>query len=205
MEQLDNKGPQQRENPAERLVAVLPRWLVITITVILTILLIAFLIAGSFWPRVFQHYTAKFFVCTMLAFCFSIFMFVLYPQKIRIHNIPLINLPVEVVGPPALFFCTLPMLWHLYPDPSGRFYRLPIQSPRLHVQTIELKVLEGHACTCQTVTDPNSNDSEILTGIYVEFKGTENKCRVEIGDPYKTFTAVFERDAKKDFIELRSL
>jgi hypothetical protein len=191
------------DDPARPLTAIMPRWLIVVITVAAILLLIGFLIAGSFWPLLFQHNAAKFFVCTMLAFCFSIVMFVIYPQNIRIKKIPGIDLAVEVVGPPALFLATLPLLWHYYPGPVGRVYRFQNLTTRLRVPTAELTVVNGQ-CRGQIVTDPNASDHGALTSIYVEFNSTENKCEVEIGDPYKKFTAVLERNAKSDFVELKS-
>jgi len=198
-----NTPSMAHDDPAKPLIAILPRWLVLVFTVAAVILLIGFLIAGSFWPRFFQHYTAKFFVCTMLAFCFSIVMFVIYPQDIRIKKIPIIDLAVELVGPPALFFVTLPVLWHFYPGPAGRLYRLQNLTTPLRVGTTQLKVVSGQ-CSGQVMTNPNSTDDRSLTGIYIEFSGTENRCEVQIGDPYKKSTAVLERNAPSDLAELKS-
>jgi len=191
------------DDPARPLIAIMPRWLILVITVAAILLLIGFLIAGSFWPHLFQHYAAKFFVCTMLAFCFSIVMFVIYPQNIRLKKIPGINLAVEVVGPPALFFATLPLLWHYYPGPAGRVYRFQNLTAPLRAPTAELTVVNGQ-CSAQVVTDPNSTDKNALTGIYVEFKDPENKCEVQIGNAFIKFSAVLERNAKSDFAELKS-
>jgi len=205
-QQGDSKSktrPVAQADPAAPLLTIIPRWLIIVITVCALLLLVSFLVAGSFWPQLFQHNTAKFFVCTMLAFCFSIAMFVIYPQEIRIKKIPGINLAVEVVGPPALFLVALPLLWHFYPGPAGRYYRLQTQPAKFRIQTTEVKVLDSQ-CTCQTVSDPNASDPNSVTGIYVEFKGAENECKVQIGDPFRTFIAVLKRDAKSDFAELKS-
>ena len=198
-----NTPSMAHDDPAKPLIAILPRWLVQVFTVAAMILLIGFLISGSFWPRLFQHYTAKFFVCTMLAFCFSIIMFVIYPQDIRIKKIPGIELAVEIVGPPALFFVTLPVLWHFYPGPVGRVYRLQTLTSPLRIPTDTLKVVSGQ-CSGEVLTDPNASDVHVITGIYIEFSSTD-KCEVQIGDPYKKkFTAVLERNAQSDLAELKS-
>jgi len=94
--------------------AYAPRWLVIALTIVAIVTLIIILIFGAYWSQRFQNAVSKFFVCVLLAFCFAIIMFVIYPQNVRVKNIPLINLPVELVGPPALFVITLPLLLYIY-------------------------------------------------------------------------------------------
>src|SRR5882724_1191656 len=104
--------------------AYAPRWLIIAITVLSIILLVACLITGLFWPRWFQHPTARVLLCFLLAFCLAIVMFGVYPQVARIKNVPLINLPVEFVGPLSIFVVALTLLLFIYPNakPRAGFY-----------------------------------------------------------------------------------
>lgn len=177
------------------------RRFVAIITIISITIFISLLFTGSYWPQRFQNPAAKFFVCVLLAFCFSIVMFVVYPQNARIKNIPLINLPVELIGPPALFVTALTLLWYLYPSPPGRFFFVQTQGAPtpFQLETFEIKPLSG-GCIYYPTRD--HNDKYMLGGIYVEFKGDEANCHATIGNSFVTHPVLFSLGAKTNTVEV---
>lgn len=178
------------------------RRLVAATTISSIIIFMLLLITGSYWPQRFQNTTAKFFVCVLLAFCFSIIMFVVYPQNARIKNIPLINLPVELVGPPALFVISLMLLWYLYPGAPNRFFLIQMQGKPapFQLETFEIKSMSG-GCIYHPTQD--QNDKYMLGGIYVEFNGGKAECTATVGNSILTLPAIFSLATKNNIVELK--
>jgi hypothetical protein len=207
-EPAQNDESEQRNPDFENsvfLTAHAPRWLIITITVVATISFLASMIVGVFWPRWFQYATAKFFVCVSLAFCFAIVMFAIYPQAARMKNIPWLNLPVELVGPPSLFIIALLLLRAVYPDPKieERFYMLregkeslPL---KLQLASLKIEAITGK-CAYYPASHPNSDTPE-LSGMYVEFNGNSDRCKASIGNAYVTYTFTFDREAETNVVK----
>lgn len=156
---------------------------------------------GSYWPQRFQNAMAKFFVSVLLAFCFSIIMFVVYPQNARVKNIPFINMPVELVGPPALFVIVLALLWYLYPGPPNRFFaiRMKEKPAPFQLETFELKPVSG-GCIYHPTQD--QNDKYMLGGIFVEFTGDEAECKATIGNSLVTASATFSLTTRSNIVEI---
>ncbi len=178
------------------------RRFVAAITISSIIIFMLLLLTGSYWPQRFQNTAAKFFVCVLLAFCFSIIMFIVYPQNARIKNIPLINLPVELVGPPALFVISLILLSYLYPGPPNRFFIIRMQGKPapFQLETFEIKSMSG-GCTYHPTQD--QNDKYMLGGIYVEFNGGKAECNATIGNSILTLPAIFSLATKDNIVELK--
>lgn len=180
--------------------ATASRRLVAGVTIASIIIFLTVLLAGSYWPQRFQSSLAKFFVCVLLSFCFSIVMFVIYPQDVRIKNIPLINLPVELVGPPALFFVALALLWFLYPGPPNHFYRFQKDGKPAEFQlaTFEIKPATG---SCLYYPARAQTDPELLGGVLVEFR-EDSKCTAQIGNSFETHSVSFHVLDRTNVIEI---
>jgi len=185
--------------------AYLPRWLIIAITVLSIILLVACLITGLFWPRWFQHPNARVLLCFLLAFCLAIVMFGVYPQVARIKNVPLIDLPVELVGPLSIFVVALTLLVFIYPNAKPRvgFYVLYERGTQtapvyLQIESLEIKPIHGR-CTYYPVTDLNSKDRLRLSGIYVEFNDDDD-CKATIGNAYVHYAVAFNADVATNVV-----
>jgi hypothetical protein len=186
-----NTADQPNDGPPVRSVLsqTASRRLVATATIVSIIILLSILLVGLVWPQHFQSAIAKFFVCFGLSFCFSIIMFVIYPQNARIKNIPFINLPVELVGPPALFVVSIALLWFLYPGPLGRFYLVQKQGKpaEFQLETFEIKPITGN---CAYYPARRQTDQYLVGGIYVEFRD-DSKCTAQIGNSFETYQVSF--------------
>lgn len=175
--------------------------LVAIITIASITIFLILLVTGSYWPNRFQNPAAKFFVCVLLAFCFSIVMFVVYPQNARIKNIPIINVPVELVGPPSLFVISLLLLWYLYPGPPYRFFFIHMQDrpAPFQLETFEIRPVSG-GCTYHATRD--ETDRYMLGGVYVEFNGGESECTASVGNSFVTSTVTFGLGARTNIVEV---
>lgn len=197
-----SKVPQRRRIPSV-LSQSASRRFVAAITIISITVFILLLLTGAYWPQRFQNSAAKFFVCVLLSFCFSIVMFVVYPQEARIKNIPLINLPVELVGPPSLFVITLMLLWYYYPGPPNRFFlvRLDGRPAPFQLETFEIKPVSGE-CIYHPTQAPD--DKYMLGGVYVEFTGASSECQATIGNSIVSGQVDFGLSNRSNVVEVRS-
>lgn len=198
----DNEPPAKEPPVRAVLSKTASRRLVASVTIASLIIFLSVLLFGSYWPQRFESPIAKFFVCVLLSFCFSIVMFVIYPQNARIKNIPLINLPVELVGPPALFVIALLLLWYLYPGSPGRFYFLQKQGKPVEFQmeTFVVKHLTGR---CVYYPARQETNRDLFGGIYVEFL-EDSKCTAEIGNSYELYPVSFGVLDRTNVIEILS-
>src|SRR5439155_2769688 len=83
-----------------------------------------------FSPDTTENPAARFTLCLAIALNLSIFLFVLYPQAIKITKMPIINLTVQIVGPAALHIVLLLLVWKLMPEPptkAERFF-IPVEN-----------------------------------------------------------------------------
>src|SRR5712691_4321765 len=116
--------------PAARpLTSVMPKAFVIAFASI-AFVLANLLLLGVFSPETTENPAARFTLCLAIALNLSIFLFVLYPQAIKITKVPIINLTVQIVGPAALHIVLLLLVWKLMPEPptkAERFF-IPVEN-----------------------------------------------------------------------------
>lgn len=198
-----SRHPPRRRRVAPILSQSASRRFVAVITIVSITVFVLLLLTGAYWPQRFQNTAAKFFVCVLLAFCFSIVMFVVYPQDARIKNIPLINLPVELVGPPSLFVISLLLLSYFYPGPPNRFFhvRMGGEPAPFQLLTFEIKTVSGE---CRYHPTQAEDDKYMLGGVYVEFAGGSTECRATIGNDLVSSQVVFSLSDKSNVVEVES-
>jgi hypothetical protein len=112
----------------------------------------------------------------------------------------LINLPVELVGPPALFVVALLLLWYLYPGPPSRFYLVQKQGKpaEFQLETFEIKPLTGR---CVYYPARQETNRDLFGGIYVEFL-EDSKCTAEIGNSFEVYPVSFGVLDRTNVIEI---
>jgi len=128
-------------------------------------------------------------------------MFVIYPQNARINKIPLINISVQLVGPPALFVVSLTLLWFLYPGPPNRFYLVQKHGKpaEFQLETFEVKPIQG---SCAYYPARSQSDRFLLGGLYVEFR-EDSKCTAQIGNSFETYQVSFGVTDRTNILEVK--
>lgn len=86
--------------------------------------LIIFILVKPFYMEIGN---VKFGISVLLALLFSIFFFILWPQKATLEQVPLINLPIKLVGPIVLW--VIPVL----PGCSLRLFKVFKRSGTLNL------------------------------------------------------------------------
>lgn len=170
---------------ADRMQAIMPRWLLIVLALMAFVVLTLGLISVFVQPDrllKFESPMGRFALAVMIAFYFSIFMSIIYVQKVRIP-VPWLDKTVVLGGPPALVLMVVWLLLEIMPNvqPSGRFYRAehPSVGPPLEVHLAQLHT-----------SDPKVHpylvkdfSSERLTGIYVDFGGQTGQHTITLRVP----------------------
>jgi hypothetical protein len=113
----------QANNPAQPLIAVMPRWLVVAIAVAGLLAATGALVWALRSPTDFAGTFPRFLLCFALALYGGVFLFVIYPWNYRLTRIPGIDLSMELAGPAALIIILFLFLNRYMPAPeSGRFH-----------------------------------------------------------------------------------
>lgn len=128
----DDPAPEGGATPdadaPSNLLAMMPRWLVVLLAVASFLIATVALFCGMLFPgtvALLETGTGRFVFCLMLSLYLSVFFFVMYPQYLRMAKIPGIDLPIEVVGLPALWIVTFLLLDSWMPLPAvGRLFEI---------------------------------------------------------------------------------
>lgn len=186
--------PNANNDPGRPLLSILPRWMLIALTVAAFALTAGGLLLGIFRAELFEHPIARFCLCATIAAYFSVFLFVLYPQTVKISAIPGIKLPVGVklVGPVALFIVLLLILLQWMPIAApGRFFRADYAPGQdlVHVDNFYVTAI-GEAVEPSIVVDK----AHFVKGIYVKFSNNHDQYQAQITVDYRPpLTCDFER------------
>lgn len=160
------------EEPSLRRSAFSPAFLRVLATAAVAaaaLLLVVFLV----WPARLESETARFVFCLMVSLDLAIFFFVFYPTRLEMTEVPVIKLPVRLVGPIVLFVVLLVLLLQL--APSGTQVARLIR-PVSHGKSVMVRYSsettitprEGElAFTWYLV--PERERPGVLAGVYVEF------------------------------------
>src|SRR5437773_7891915 len=110
---------------ARRLIEVIGRRLVIALAFGSVTLAILLCLIGVFTPTCIASATARFFLCLVTSFLFSVFVFVLYPADFKI-DLKFIKVPAVLVGPAALWLILFFVFWRTLPgeDDAGVAFTL---------------------------------------------------------------------------------
>jgi hypothetical protein len=115
---------------------------------------------------------ARFLVCLTVSVFLSIFFFVFYPHRYELDRIPLVNLPIRVVGPVVLWIAVLLLLLELAPQstahPVGRLFIIKANIERFHYLPDTLLEPMGKHFKWRLVE--NRDKPREALGFYVEFE-----------------------------------
>lgn len=185
----------RRESGAAR--SPIPRWLIVAFVVVLFLGMVTVLFWGIYRPSYFQSSTAKFFTCFILSICASVFIFFLYPARMSLSRIPLLDLPVKLVGPSVLFVVVLLLTWKLYPFRVGRLFQLSSGGSPVVLQVVTTKIIpKGTGCDFYKVVD--SRDYHFIGGIFVNFNDSSGSCKAWVGDSPPGYLFEFVSTARSD-------
>jgi hypothetical protein len=151
---------------------------------------------GLIWPERFDNGTARFILCAAISLNLAIFFFVLYPQEIKLTQIPVINLSITLVGPIALYIVLLLLFLKLMPVPSLVAYRLFVPyeggNRALRISSQAKVSPQDDRFECYIVPDENG----LLAGVCVRFESGQDHYKALFKAPYyKTTEVTFDRGA----------
>lgn len=144
-------------------------------------LAIALLLLGTFVPLVFSGGFSRFCLKLLLALCLAVFLFVVYPENLRLAGIPGIDLAFQVGGPIALFFVTFWFVNKYMPDDRGKLF-YAIDGAEIEHQIVLLEPSGPVNSTDPGLykvidRDPNRKG---LVGVYVEFDSSSQSRNVTV-------------------------
>lgn len=163
--------PERRKRPPhQRIFSVaFLRALGVTAVAIAGILLAVFLA----WPARLEGEMARFVFCLIVALDLAIFFFVFYPANFELTEVPIIKLPVRLVGPVVLFVVLLLLLLQLAPQVAagGRLLRPVSHGKPVMVRFSSETMItprEGEPSFIWYLV-PERDRPGVLAGVYVEF------------------------------------
>lgn len=171
MTNADDPGrqPESKDKPGAILLNVLPLRLVQALAVLTFVLALLSLAVGIFLPGWVAHPTARVYLCVAVALCLGIFVFILYPQEVKLSTIPLVNLAVPVAGPLAVFVILLNLLLTIVPgEPVWLFFETPTDPATGRVMNISASTVTITSKDAfRWVALPNEDGS--LAGFFIRF------------------------------------
>jgi len=188
------KAPNNK--PAAQVTTIFSRKIVIRLAVGAFVVASILMICGLVWPERFDNSTARFILCAAIAMNLAIFFFVLYPQEIKLSQIPLINVTIQLVGPIALYIVLLMLFWKMMPVPSLVAYRLFVPyegGSRAQRISAKAKVVpQDERFECYIVPDEDG----LLAGVCVRFENGQDHYKALFkADYYKPTEVTFDRGA----------
>jgi hypothetical protein len=165
------------------LLRIMPKRVVIGLAIAAFAIPSLLLIAVLAWPAVLAGFgtsIGRFFFCLTISLYLAVFFFVLYPQRFVLTRIPVIDLPVTLVGPPALWVVFLLLLLALMPLPrDGRLFKPRYGPGEMRVSRESVNVIPVHqdrACPAYVVRDHRGE----FVGIYVEFHANQREYEATV-------------------------
>src|SRR5687768_10284636 len=107
--------PDPAYDAASPLIDLLPRWIVVVVVLLSLAMAVVVLVWAILQPQRFAEPFTRTVYSVLIAFALAIGLFILYPMYIRIKEIPYVSIPVEVVGPAALFIVVLFLIRAILP------------------------------------------------------------------------------------------
>jgi hypothetical protein len=192
--------------PAQKLIEVFGRKIVVILALISFGGGTALCLTCILHPAIALNPTARFFICLLAAFFFSVFMFTLFPADLTLKLRAWLQIPFVLVGPAALWFVILYSLLKLLPSDQsqGKVFKPSIRSEPLAYSTtwvLSWKPEEPVYYKLEAQSDPNKrNRTTLLEGFYVQFDGKQDRYIAEIGsgptnnELYERFEIEFNRN-----------
>lgn len=187
-----------KSDAAKPLIAILPRRVVVIIAVAAFLLAICLIVWALVRPIDFATSFARFILCLAISFSLGVFLFVSYPSDYRLTKVPLVDLPIEVVGPAALFLILLSVLLKLMPVPEGGRLHLFVDRSGQEINaadigTVILSFEGGEAPRYYLIPGENCQS---LRGIYVYYAEAVRslKASIKAAKAFKSEEIELQRD-----------
>ncbi len=105
----------EEANPGERLIQVLGRKLVVTLSVGSVLLAVALCLLLGFFPSLQAAEASRFFLLLLISFLFGVFAFTLYPSNYKLDLDKGYKIPLVLAGPAALWIGLFILFLNLFP------------------------------------------------------------------------------------------
>jgi hypothetical protein len=140
--------------------------------------------------------SARVLVCLMVSLLLGIFFFVWWPAHFELTAVPIINLPMRVVGPVALWLAILTLLMNIMPreDAPYRSYSL-VNAPngQLHYHR-GIRIVRPEGVEVEFDLIESRSEPGRLKNILVRFRSGEEDISANLLIPrYKPLSVVFRR------------
>lgn len=182
--------PRSSKDPVRNLVALNPRWLVVVLSVVSFVLTIGALILGVFFQAMFSGPFPRYVLAFAIAFFMSVFLFVFFPQQVKLTHIPLGGslppLRVQWAGPIALFGVVVPLLLCYMPMPaSARLFRIAYPGT-MNRQVAALVLVEYSGTSLEVYRVLDADGSVLgLCGVFPDgMSGNEVTIRFLLYEPF---------------------
>ncbi|MGA2614303.1 MAG: hypothetical protein ABSG38_12765 [Spirochaetia bacterium] len=151
-----------------------------------SVLLATFLcLVGIFRPSAIQDPIARFLLCLLVAFLFSVFVSVLFPNVNYKLNLGKFGIPIVLVGPAALWIALFLLLLYKLPSESvgGIDFAPAYGSERLQYNATWVLDWKPATPIYYKLQSDNINESTggTLEGFYVRFDEKHDTYEAEIG------------------------
>ena len=151
---------------------------------------------GLVQPSRFEAEVPRFLLCAAISVYLSVFFFVFYPDRYELDTVPVLNLPVRVVGPVALWIIVFLLLWKVMPvgTEAGRLFSINANKPLYYPSNTTLELPDGTPLMNWQLV-PDRNNPSVLFGVYISFPTGIAQYRTQFVHPgYGNAIAVFRRD-----------
>lgn len=184
---LPTGATQEVSEPALRLIEVMGRRTVIILAIGAVVGATALCLIGIFRPTLVPTQVGRFFLCLLIAFLFSVFVFALYPShyELKIGNI--IKMPFVLIGPAALWIALFLFLFYMLPvEPqTGQVFKPPPNgTAKIFFSTswvTSWKPIKPTFYKLKLSTDQNADEPGTPLGVYVEFDAGHDEYTAIIG------------------------
>ena len=182
----DNGQLPANSAPGARLIEIMGRRLVIVLAIGSVLGAAVLCSVGIFKPTLVPSQTARFFLCLLTAFLFSVFVFTLYPSDYELKIERLIRIPFVLVGPAALWIALFLLLWYMLPNEgiSGKLFLPPQgteQIPYSASWALSWAPSQPVFYKVRITSDQGRDTPGLPAGFYVEFDPSHEEYRAVVG------------------------
>lgn|GEM_PF-5018039 len=198
--------------PGKRLLEIMGRPIIVALAIGSVVGATLLCSVGIFYSTLVPTQIARFFLCLLVAFLFSVFVFTIYPSDYKLSIGKLIKIPFVLVGPAALWIALFLLLWNLLPSEAsvGKLFLPPPgtqQIPYGASWALSWKPVQPVFYKVKITGEQNTDDPGIPAGFYVEFDPSQNEYRAVIGigpsheEIVEQYEVVFSRNSSNYRVE----
>jgi hypothetical protein len=167
-------APEFEATPATRLIEVMGRQNVVILAIGAVLGATLLCLIGMFRPTLFPSQFGRFFLCLLIAFLFSVFVFTLYPSNYELKVGDIIRVPFVLFGPAALWIGLFLLFFYILPQEKrmGQIFRPPDSDKKVFYTTSIVRQWNPAQPEFYKVKiGPQQDEADwtTLAGFYVEF------------------------------------